>query len=201
MKKSLALLFCIISLILAPSTQAQNQGLKLCYIDTKTGDTIKATYWKKLIKTSDYLVTFCVSQKNSQRYLEVKFHFGEKEVFSVSDTNSLWIKLANGNTIKLKSRDNVTSRKGITATTEDPSGLTMQGAYVLYPVTHEQSIQMQSTTVEKIRIFTSRGFDTIKLDGLGMNLIADSFRENSINPKKYKVMDTPGEDEIKSEPW
>ncbi|MCX6245752.1 MAG: hypothetical protein NTU98_13740 [Bacteroidetes bacterium] len=201
MKKSIPLLFCIVSLVLAPSTHAQTQGLKLCYIDSKTGDTIKATYWKRLIKTSDYLVNFCVSQKNSQRNIELKFHFGEKEDFSVSDTNSLWIKLANGTTIKLKSRENVTSKKGVTATAEDPSGLTMQGAYVFYPISHKQSIEMQSTTVEKIRIFTSRGFDTIKLDGSGMNLMADSFRENSISPKKYKVMDTPGEDEIKPEPW
>jgi hypothetical protein len=186
---------------LSGAAQPDN-NLKTCFIDARTGDTIKATHWARLVKADFLQVNLRASQKNSQVCLELLFNLGEVEPFSVSDTNSLWLKFQNGTTMILKSRDNTTSKKGITVIPEDLSGVGKQGVHCYYPATHDQYVLLQSYLVEKIRVFSSLGYETAKLDGAGMSVIGDACRAVWFKPKKYTVMNEPPEVEAKiEEPW
>lgn len=155
MKIRMLLFLCLVSIGLS----AQEKGD--CYIDAKTGDTVRNTKWYNLENASTYLISFRFVRINSAFTLELKYHFGEGGNFTIKKGDSLWIKFDNGASITLFSNDSAKSRKGAAAFPGAMRGLVTPGVYVRYPITASNMTAMSVLTVEKFRIFSSRGFDNI----------------------------------------
>jgi hypothetical protein len=134
-----------------------------------------ATKWETICKEPDLLVNFRVTCQNSIITLDLKFHLGNHGDFSVSDTNSLWIKLLNGKKIKLKSKTNEVSVPG--GGSIHKTGITVPGAYVHYDIPNEYNDTLAKQFIEKIRIFTSRGYTDIKIGDRSGSLILYGFRD------------------------
>ena len=179
---------------------AQNE-LDKCYIDVRNGDTIKTTDWTILKKESDCFIVFRLTQKNSQLKLMLKYHFGNYGVFTVADTDNVWLKLFDGRTIILKSDTNIIATKG--GAKFGLTGIVVPGVCVPYTISKENNFLLQSSTVVKLRIFSSYGHIDVKLEGIGAS-INNAFRIISITPKKIKkiIPEAEGrEDDVKEEPW
>jgi hypothetical protein len=134
-----------------------------------------ATKWETICKDPDLLVNFRVTCQNSTITLDLKFHLGNHGNFSVSDTNSLWIKLLNGKKIKLKSKTNEISVPG--SGSIHKTGITVPGVYVHYDIPNEYIDTLANKFIEKIRVFTSKGYTDIKIGDWSGSLISYAFRD------------------------
>ncbi|MFZ4569698.1 MAG: hypothetical protein ACOYM0_01050 [Bacteroidales bacterium] len=155
-------LFLLITILLAGiCTNAQK--IDDCYINTRTGDTILTTLWENVVYTDENLLTLRMVKQNSSFYIEFKFNFGKSPSFSITRNDSVWLKFTDNLTLSLYSVDSVTSQRGMAACSVSPKGLTTQGITARYNLTFLQVMILQSQEIEKVRIFTSRGFDNIMI--------------------------------------
>ncbi len=152
---------CILLLLIMVTFTNFSQAQKLDdhYIAIKTNDTIVTTKWMKVEKSEAFLLSFRFSKHNSQYSLELKFNFGDGPVFSVKKGDSVMIKFKSGWGFSLFATDSVKSKVGMSAYPGSLTGLVTQGLYVIYPMTLGQVIALKTDQIEKMRIYTSRGFD------------------------------------------
>ena len=134
-----------------------------------------ATKWETIYKGPDLLVNFRVAYQNQTITLDIKFHLGNHGNFSVSDTNSLWIKLLNGKKIKLMSKSNEISIPG--GGSIHTAGMTVPGVYVHYDIPQEYNDTLAKIFIEKIRIFTSKGPTDIKIGDWSGSIIMYAIRD------------------------
>jgi len=198
--------YIFIIALIALTTNGQNP-LEDYYINEETGDTILVTSWKNLFSNSDFLVNYRLKRINSTTFLELKFHVGPYGSFSVSDTNSLWIKTMIDKTIILKSDRNVISTKGggrISKTTEgrlETKGATVPGVHAFYPVSDQDCLNLEVNLIKKMRIFCSSGYYDAKVD-VNISNFANDFRLVSRVPDKLKRKTPPPEKQsFDEEPW
>jgi len=105
MKKTYILLFVFLSL----SIKAQT--IDECYINASNLDTVRTTSWFNLENEDTYLLSFRITRINSEFTLDLKYHFGADQRFTVLKGDSVWIKFP-GLTVTLFSLDSVYSKKG-----------------------------------------------------------------------------------------
>ena len=146
-------------LLLFISVILQAQKLDGHYIATVTRDTIVTTKWNTLDKSENILLSFRMVKHNSQFALELKFNFGDGPVFSVTKGDSVMIKFISGWGFSLYAKESVVSKVGLSSYSGSMSGAVTQGIYVIYPLTIGQLASFKSETIQKIRLYTSRGFD------------------------------------------
>ena len=157
-------------------------SLDKCFIDA-ANDTIKTTEWCAVHRSRDFLLNFRITKKNSHCTLELKFHLGNYGLFSVSDTNLLWLKLLNGETIKLRSLSNTEAVKG--GGSIGIPGITVPGVYVLYEVPDSIARILRSVYIDKMRIFTSKGYNDGVIGTFGGSKISRGF--DLVYEKKNKI--------------
>lgn len=141
------------------SSFSQAQKLGDHYIAIKTNDTIVTTKWTKVEKSEAFLLSFRFSKHNSQYALDLKFNFGDGPGFSVKKGDSVMIKFKSGWGFSLFAKDSVKSKVGMSSYPGSLTGLVTQGLFVTYPMTLGQVIALKTDQIEKMRIYTSRGFD------------------------------------------
>jgi len=160
--------------------------LLLCFSIFLCAQSIE-TKWETIYKKPDLLINFRVIQSNSQVTLELKFHLGNHGDFSVSDTNSLWLKIINGSTIKLHNKWNEISADG--GGSISTTGITVPGIYVKYDISDNLVDTLAVNFISKIRIFTSKGFTDVPIGDWSGSMLCYAFREiknkrNSAGTKK-----------------
>jgi len=199
--------FYIFIIALVSSTAFSQNSLEDLYINENTGDTIMVTYWKNLFTDPDLLVNYRIKKINSTTFLELRFHIGPYGTFSVSDTNSLWIKTSIDRTLILKSDRNVISTRGggrIARTNEgrvEVKGATVPGVHAFYPVSKDYCSILQIELIKKMRIFTSSGYCDAKVN-MNITEFANDFRLVTQKPDKIKRKTPPPEREtFDEEPW
>ncbi|MBC8181546.1 MAG: hypothetical protein ISR57_00090 [Bacteroidales bacterium] len=200
-------LFCIFIIALVSSTANGQSTLEDWYINKNTGDTIMVTYWRNLFADRDFLVNYRLKRINSTTYIELKFHVGPYGGFTVSDTNSLWIKTMADETIILKSDRNVTATRGggrIKKTGEgrpELTGATVHGVQAFYPVPRKYCLVLQIDLIKKMRIFCSSGYYDAKIK-VSTTDFANDFRLISQKSDKIKRKIPPPEKKLFDvEPW
>jgi len=154
--------------------QVFSQKIDFSYINKKTNDTIVATVWQNLIDEKSMLLNVRFLKENSQVYMQLRFNFGSKNPFIISKTDSLWLKLESGYTMKIAPADTGKSGKGISTIESSPRGLTTQGVDILYPVSLFELMALQTDPVEKLRIFSSEEPKTAILDSRPKRIIKDN---------------------------
>jgi len=147
----------LLFLILTITSQAQN--VTGSYIATETNDTVVSTEWITIDKSETILFSFRMVKHNSQYALELKYNFGAGPVFSVAKGDSVMIKLLSGWTFSIHAKDSIVSKIGLAAHSGSVHGTVTQGVYVVYPLTIGELIALGSEGIEKVRLYTSRGFD------------------------------------------
>jgi hypothetical protein len=188
-------------LFVVTSTTSGQNLLDKCYIDENTGDTIMTTYWKNLHNEPDLLINFRLVRINSTINLELKFHIGPYGAFSISDTNSLWLKISSDNTIKLKTQTNAIAKRGGAMMKDNLYGATVHGLKAEYFVPRQDCLTLQSEQIQKIRIFCSEGHFNAKISSTA-NLISNDFRLISNVPTKIKrITPEPDKPQQVEEPW
>lgn len=149
----------LLIIIFLCTSVAIGQDIKECYITMDTHDTLVATDWVKTKPSESLLVSFRMSKRNSIYYLELKYHFGKGSQFSITKGDSVKIKFKSGWGYTVFSSDSVVSKIGLAKIPGSTSGTITQGIYALYPLTIGEIAAMQFENIEKMRIYTSRGFD------------------------------------------
>lgn len=147
------------TIILLTSLILQGQKIDDHYIVKSTRDTIVTTKWTKVEKTDFFLLSFRLTRHNSAYALELKFNFGDGPVFKVNKGDSIMIKFKSGWGFSLYAKDTVKSKKALSSYPGSMSGLTVQGVYVNYPMAIGQILSLRMEKIEKVRIYSSRGFD------------------------------------------
>ena len=149
-------------LVLASSFMFANaQKIDECYINTKTGDTVLSTLWHNAEYSDASMLSFRFVRQNSKFRIELKYNFGKGPGFTVTKNDSIWVKFVEGWNITLFSQDSVSSQRGMASYPGSLKGVTTQGVYVFYDLSFIQVMTLQTQMVEKVRIFSSRGFDNI----------------------------------------
>lgn len=146
-------------IILLSSLTMQSQKIDDHYIVKSTRDTIVTTKWTKVEKTDFFLLSFRLVRHNSSYALELKFNFGDGPVFKVNRGDSVMIKFKSGWGFSLHAKDTVKSKKALSSYPGSMTGLTVQGVYVVYPITLGEILSLRMEKIEKIRLYSSRGFD------------------------------------------
>ena len=184
MKKIFFILALTLFTITANSQNTYRENaLEKCYINKNTGDTVMSTYWRNLFTDPNLLVNYRLKKINSTTFLEVKFHIGPYGIFTVSDTNSLWINTMENETIELKSDRNVTATTGGARILM--AGATVKGVHAFYPIPRKYCIALQSDLIREMSIFCSSGRFDVKINK-GASLLANDFRLISQKPRKIK---------------
>ncbi len=148
---------CFILFLLTGFSQAQE--LENHYIATETHDTIVSTNWVTIDKSETLLLSFRMTKHNSQYALELKYNFGKGPVFSVRKGDSVMIKFISGWGFSVFAGDSVVSKVGLSSYPGSLNGAVTEGVHVLYPLTIGEIAAFKSEAVEKMRLYTSRGFD------------------------------------------
>lgn len=174
-------------LILLVSLAARSQKVDDCYINSKTGDTVYTTYWETLVQTETCLLNFRLVRINRTFSMELKFNFGDSPDFSIAKGDSVWIKFTDGMNLPFYSVDQVESQRGLSAFEGSFKGLTTQGIYARYPLTYFQIVIFQSQLVDKIRIYSSRGFDNVILPKSKRDVISDCATLISRRVEQYQI--------------
>ena len=189
--------YILISFMIIISLNATSQKLDSWYISSITGDTLTTLKWQNLVYDKTILFSFRMVHINSNYTLELKYNFGDAQPFNVDKNDSIWLKCDNGLTLRLFSAYAVESKKGLSAYDGSVIGNTTYGVYVKYSITYMELKAIELQYVEKIRIFTSRGFDNVFFDIWDQKAISESARlitkkiedypiySNSIEEKPY----------------
>lgn len=135
--------------------------LEKCYIDSRSGDTIRETKWTLVGSASDYLLNFRMTRINSKFTLDLSYHFGAKEKFLVPKGDSVWVKFIGGAKITLFAQDSTRSYKGGAMIPGSLKGAVTPGVSVKYQMFPYQAYIFLANEVEKVRIFCSTGFKDV----------------------------------------
>ncbi|TRZ72061.1 MAG: hypothetical protein D4R97_06190 [Bacteroidetes bacterium] len=161
MKKAIILLVFILPLLTLRGQDADGGLLQKCCIDSKTGDTVRASFWKQVDFSSKYLLNFRMTRINSIYTLELSYHFGRDEPFAIAKGDSVWIKFIGGFRLSLYANDSVKSRKGGARIPGKIHGSITEGITVKYNVSQQQVLGFSGNKIEKIRIFGSNSYNDI----------------------------------------
>ncbi len=184
-----------------------SQKIDDCYINTKTNDTLLSTLWHNAEYSDDYMLSFRIIRLNSAFILEMKYNFGKAPEFSIAKGDSVWIKFQDGLIISLYSKQAVKSQKGMASYPGTFKGMTTQGVYAKYPLSFIQIMMLQTQPVDKIRIFSSRGFDNIPFSRDDRNTMFTNAKLIAQRVEKYQVIsvspdqDKPMPDKKKKDEW
>jgi hypothetical protein len=139
------------------------QKIDECYVNTKTGDTLVSTLWYNAEYSETSMLSFRLVHHNSDFFLELKYNFGKGPSFWITKNDSVWLKFTDGLTFTVYATDSVHSRRAMSASPGSFKGMTTQGIYAVYRLSFMQLMILQSQNVDKVRIFSSHGFDNIIL--------------------------------------
>jgi hypothetical protein len=158
------LIFTLLALFgfFSANAQGGDDGLlEKCFIDSKTGDTIIKTKWTRVNYSSKFLLNFRMTRIDSEFTFDLSYHFGPSEPFTVAKGDSVWIKFFGGMKVVLYSKASAQSDKGAAMTSKDLRGATVQGIKVQYIISKTQLLGFAGNEIEKIRIFSSKGYKDI----------------------------------------
>lgn len=176
-------LFTLSLLLFTLSLPAQITGES--YIMVNGLDTVRKTSWYNLENSSTILLSFRITKLNSDFTLELKYHFGADQRFKVAKGDSIWLKFDNGASLTLFSLDSAISRKAGATYEGSVKGLITPGVHVKYRISTGAVISLTYSKIEKIRIFSSRGFDNLVLNRRQQELIQD-VAKYILSPTVYK---------------
>lgn len=186
MNKKILLLLVFLFSIMAGIGQGGDGGwLEKCCIDSKTGDTLRATHWIQIVVTNDHLLNFRVLRKNSIYTLELSYHFGRNGPFSVAKGDSIWLKCKEGNKIIAYASEKVMSYVGGAKIPSWDAGRVTQGLAAKYIITPQEIYRCSQ--IEKIRIFNSKGYNDIDWPMGTGGLVVQSLNLLKEKLKKCKV--------------
>ena len=148
----------VILMLLLFNLSLQGQDLKDHYIVTSTHDTFVSTFWQTLENSKTMLLAFRFAKHNSEYSLEFKYHFGGDN-FKVEKGDSVMIKFMSGWTLTIYAKDGVESKKGLASYEGTFDGTVTPGVHVVYPITFGMLAALTTNNIEKVRIYSSRGFD------------------------------------------
>jgi hypothetical protein len=156
------------------------------YISIASADTITETRWATLYKSNQVPVAFRLLMINSQKQIELMLRYTNHSDTTVSTGDSLWIITDIDSRFALpclavKIILHTGSELGFQA-----PGESRQAFVLTYGIIPFQSTLLESRTVEKIRISTSKGNDEWQITGTYQNLIPEAFRALYTAQKKAK---------------
>ncbi len=151
-KRALILMSDIESI--SPLSGEHASKIKVDKVDDMTGNTVKRTYWDKLVMAIDYTYYFQLSRINENYYLGLKVLLGS--VSSVDKGDKLILKLENGELVNLYCMEYSISCRGCGAI--GISGSEMQGIEVDFILTEEVINKLGSKRIIKLRLYTSQGY-------------------------------------------
>lgn len=149
----------ILFILIIISTFANGQELEKNYKDDFTGDSVKRTSWEFLNNASNgFTAKFRISNIDDHYFLNLKMMIGSSnpKVFSIHEGDKLMFKLSNEEIVELLS-----SSSEITCTGCGSTGLigsAAQGINISYIITKEQFDKLKSTSVSKLRVYTTDGY-------------------------------------------
>ncbi len=126
-------------------------------------------------------------RKNSVYNLELSYHFGDGSPFSVSKGDSVWIKFLNGFKLVLYSNDSVTSGKGGAMIPGSLKGAVTYGVSVKYNLSQQQLMGFINNETEKIRIFSSKGYNDFNWRERKRALTIQAIKQLIEKSTRYKV--------------
>jgi len=123
-------------------------------IDEFTKNSVKRTSWEKLVFELDLTAYFRISKINDIFYFDLKAM--DQSVFSIAEGQEIMFKLKNGKIIKLNNLEYALTCTGCGAIGYAGSGGI--GIKVSYEISKEFLDLLRANQVEKIRIYTSKGY-------------------------------------------
>lgn len=123
-------------------------------IDEFTNNSVKRTSWEKLVWEMDLTVYYRISKINEIVLIELKA--SNRSVFSIAKDQELMLKLVNGEIIKLLNVEYVLTCTGCGAIGLNGSGA--EGIHATYMLDKETIDKIKVSQIEKIRIYTSKGY-------------------------------------------
>lgn len=186
----------IIVLLFSLSMTAMGQGesgyIEKCYIDSQSKDTIISTYWKHLYYANPYLMNFRMTKINSTYMLDLKYHFGNGEMFTVEKGDSIWIKFAGGFTLPIYAIETVQSSLSGAAIEGEPAGVASIGVTVKYVIPYNKLLALAGNEIEKIRVFSSFGKNDLVIERQYSSTVLKA-ASLLIKPRKFKVKEINAE--------
>jgi hypothetical protein len=131
------------------------QKLREDKIDEFTSDTIRSTHFEVFCMNMKFMAQIAVTKINNRMALEVKLST-EESLRSIEKDEEFMIKLKNGQVVKLLSNEFVQACKGCAAKGLMGSGA--DGIHAFYRIEPEQIQKLIESPVEKIRIYTHKGY-------------------------------------------
>jgi hypothetical protein len=104
-----------------------------------------------------------MTRLNSQYTIELKYHFGGTEVFTVKRGDSIWIKFDGGMTIPLYALDSVNASRGGATIPGEPVGSVSFGVSVNYGLPMNKLMAFAGNQIDKIRVFLPIGKKDVEI--------------------------------------
>ncbi len=149
-----ALIPAFLTILIATSLQAQT--LKMDEVDEFTGTNKKETSWCPLQASMKFGAKISWVRRDSVVAFKLKMTVGTGKVFSIHENQEIMLKLTNGEVIKATANSSEVTCRGCGAT--GFSGSNAMGIEVYYSISNADLAKLQSTLVEKIRIYTASGY-------------------------------------------
>jgi hypothetical protein len=189
MKKGIILLLLIFPILTTMGQGGDGEFMGQRFIDSKTGDTIRTTFWRMLDISPRYIMYFRMGRINSK----ITFELTGTSLTTIKQGDSLWIKFLNGYTITLYAQECAKINSGenmITGDMEHPSEFSIA---VKYGVPFDKVLALSGNEIEKIRIYSSLGKVDIE--------VRKEYRPTTIKAanlmiekRKFKVKDNKNDD-------
>jgi len=181
MRKIISLFF---SLIVGPSFG--QYYIDKAYVNTYTNDTVVYTYWQNLSTNKTFVLNYRFYKLNSKYFLQLRYSFGDAPRFSITKNDSVWFKFTDLSTIVLYAEKEVKSMKGMGSTSSVFKGVTTYGIDAKYLLSNDDMKKILYYGIEKIRIFSSRGFDNLDISDDKQESMASYAHAIIVKPWKYK---------------
>ena len=127
--------------------------------DEFTKNVIKRTSWEKLAMDSKIMAYFRFSKINNNLYFDLKI--GDGSVFSIDKGQEFMFKSIDGDVIKIQNAEYKLTCAGCAAI--GVMGSSGQGIMTSYLIDNETAVQLKSINVEKVRVYTSKGYFDVDL--------------------------------------
>lgn len=151
------MLTCIIALLFA-ATIADAQVLAEDKKDEFTGSTVKRTTYERLtpVMFNEFHAYFRLSKVDSLYTFDLKLFFGDRSYFTIRQGDKLMFKLNDGAVWQIESLETKISRTGQGSI--DIIGSALPGVAISYGMNSDMLDALANNKIEKIRIYTSRGY-------------------------------------------
>lgn len=151
------MLTCIIALLLA-ATIAEAQAVAEDKTDEFTGRVVKRTSYEKLtpVMFNEFHAYFRLSKVDSLYTFDLKLFFGDRSYFTIRQGDKLMFKLKDGSVHAVESLETKISRTGQGSI--DIIGSVLPGVAISYGMNSDMLDALANNEIEKIRIYTSRGY-------------------------------------------